>query len=160
MKNENSRFLEEGIKRYEEARDTISAFEKELAKKLDHAAKNRKDWRPLNDVKFGRQSFDRGSGQNGYWIGLTILGKSRRGEKAVIDCGAWWKCAEVGFPILYANYYFEPKRVMGFAWKSESSKICSFSAWRRTFLYLPLRKETDIDESLNQLLNALPKQLA
>jgi hypothetical protein len=160
MNSENGQFLEDGIKRYEEARDTINAFEKEMAKILDQAAKNRKDWRPLNEVKFGRQSFDRGSGQHGYWVGLTIKGKSRRGEKAVIDCGIWWKCAKVQSPIIYANYYFEPKRVMGFAWKNRGSNIRSFSAWQRTFLYLPLRKVADIKESLNSLLSALLKQLA
>ena len=138
MNSENDRFLEEGIKRYEVARDTISAFEKEMAKILDQAAKNRKNWRPLNKVEFGRQSFDRSSGQNGYWVGITIKGKSARGEKVVIDSGLWWKCPEVQFPIIYANYYFEPKRVMGFAWKNRGGKIRSFSAWQRTFLYLSL----------------------
>jgi hypothetical protein len=159
MKTKNNRFLDKGIKRYEEARDTISAFEQEMGKILEHATTCRKDWRPLRVVKFGRPSPDRAAGQYGYWIALAVKGKSSRGERVVIDCGLWWKCGKVDAPIIYANYYYEPKRVMGFVWNNINSDIRSFFAWKRTFLYLPLRKREEIEGSLNRILGALLKQL-
>ena len=160
MNSENSRFLEEGIKHYEEARDTVSAFVKEMGNLLDQIAKNRENWRPLNEAKIGRITFTNRNSKYGYWIAIEITGKSPRGEKAIIDCGLWWKCPKVEKPIIYANYYYEPKRVTDFAWKKRGSEIDSFTEWQRTFLHLPLRKATDIEEGLNSLLTALLKQLA
>jgi hypothetical protein len=158
MNTENGRFLEEGIKRYGEARDTVIAFEQEMGKIVEQAAKNRKDWHPLKGVKIGRAIANR-SNEFGYWIAVAITGKSSRGEKAVIDCGLWWKWADVSYPFIYANYYKQPKRVAAFTWKKKGSNIQSFSKWQRTFLYLPLRKAADIEEGLNSLLRALLKQL-
>jgi len=158
MNIENGRFLEEGIKRYEEARDTIIIFEQEMGNILERAAKNRKDWHPLKGVKIGRAIANR-SNEFGYWIAIEIKGKSPRREKAVIDCGLWWKWVDVPYPFIYANYYKQPKRVASFTWKKKGSNIQSFSKWQRTFLYLPLRKVADIEESLNSLLGALLKQL-
>ena len=173
MNSENSRFLEEGIKHYEEARDTVSAFEKywenrpitrgcgwKVFKRWEYIMKNRENWRPLNEAKIGRITFTNRNSKYGYWIAIEITGKSPRGEKAIIDCGLWWKCPKVEKPIIYANYYYEPKRVTDFAWKKRGSEIDSFTEWQRTFLHLPLRKATDIEEGLNSLLTALLKQLA
>ncbi len=158
MNTENNRFLEDGIKRYEEARDTIIAFEQGMEKIVEQAATNRKDWHPLTGVKIGRASANR-SGQYGYWVAIEITGKSPRGEKAVVDCGLWWKWADVPYPFIYANYNKQPKRVADFTWKNKGSNIQSFTKWQRTFLYLPLRKVADIEEGLNSLLKALLKQL-
>jgi hypothetical protein len=160
MKNENGQFLDEGIKRYEEARDTIIAFEQAMGKIVKHAAENRKDWHPLQGAKIGRASASPGS-QYGYWIAIEVSGKSPRGERRVIDCGLWWKWADVPYTFIYASYAFkQPKRVANFAWKNNGNNIQSFSKWQRTFLYLPLRKVADIEKSLNSLLSALLKQLA
>lgn len=158
MKIEDRRFLEEGIKRYEEARDTIIAFEQAMKEVLKQATNNRHDWKPLKGVEIKRPSASPSS-QYGYWIAIEVRGKSPRGENVVLDCGLWWKWHEVGHPFIYTNYYNEPKRVRDFHWDSKGSDIRSFPAWNRTFLYLPLRKPDEIEVSLNRLLDALLKQL-
>jgi len=159
MNAENGRFLEEGIKRYVEARDTIIAFEQGMKKIVEQTAKNRNDWHPLKQVKIGRAKASPSS-QFGYWIFIEIKGKSPLGEKTLIECGLLWKWADVPYPLIYASFgYKQPKRVVAFTWKNKGSNIQSFSKWQRTFLYLPLRKVADIEESLNSLLGALLKQL-
>ncbi len=161
MNAENGRFFEEGIKRYEEARDTIVAFEQGLGKIVEQTVRKRKDWHPLKAPKIGRASANR-SDQFGYWIAIEIVGKTPQGERAVIDCGLWWKAekwAGVPCPIIYSNFNKRPKRVAGFFWKRKSSEIKSFSAWGRTFLYLPLKELAGIEEGLNTSLNALLRQL-
>jgi hypothetical protein len=161
MKTEYGQFFEEGIRRYEEARDTIIVFEQGLAEIVEQTAKKRKDWRPLKDHKIGHASANR-SDQYGYWIAIEITGKTPQGKRAVIDCGLWWKAekwAGVTYPIIYANYNKQPEWVADFIWKKKNSKIQSFSAWGRTFLYLPLEKVADIEGSLNTSLSALLKQL-
>src|ERR1035437_824443 len=65
--NTENRFLEEGIKRYEEARDTIIALEREMETLLDEVVANRQNWKPLKrkDTKPASAST---SIQFGYWI--------------------------------------------------------------------------------------------
>jgi hypothetical protein len=158
MREEMDQFLAEGIARYVEARETIAAFEQGVGSIVEQAAKTRNNWRPLRDVEIGRVIINR-SNQSGYWVAIEITGTSPRSERTVVDCGLWWKCGKTEGPIVYVNYFKEPKRVTNFPWREEAGGIQSFSAWQRTFLYLPLQEPAEINTSLNRLWDALLKQL-
>jgi hypothetical protein len=156
--NTENRFLEEGIKRYEEARDTIIAFEREMETLLDEVVANRQNWKPLKrkDTKPASAST---SFQFGYWISIEINGKSPRGEGVVLDCGLWWKNGVDDNPLVYASYYHKPKDICNFSWKDKGSDVRHISRWKRAFLYLPFRKPEEIEGSLNRVLDSLLKQL-
>lgn len=158
MSTDNQNFLLEGIKRYEEACDTITAFEEEMKLRLRDCLGRRTNWAPLKNPKVGRASTPNTSAY-GYWIAAEVLGKSSRGENAVIDCGFWWKSPKVVSPIIYAEFFKQPKAVANFLWDSTKSDIGSFTDWNRTYLYLPLNTPDTIEASLNKLLDALLLQL-
>lgn len=158
MKTKNDRFLVQGIRCYAEARDTVIAFEAGIGSVLEKAVKRRKDWNPLSDVKFGKLDVSEND-YNGHWISFWISGTAPESGEAVIDCGFWWKCGSVDFPIIYASYFDKPESVMGFAWEKNGGDIDSFSAWGRTFLFVRLQKPTTIDEQLDRLFVALLKQV-
>src|ERR1035437_2139049 len=162
FKKDNNGFLTAGIMRYEEARDTIVAFESEIGMLIKNGVDARKNWGLLKNFRIG--SARAGSDVGGHWIGFFIKGKSRRNENVVIDLGTWWKAHEgnhllVGHPIVYVSFYHQPETVCNFVWSDKGTDISSFIAWNRTFLHLPLRKPEDIESSLNRLLDALLKRL-
>lgn len=154
-------FLQEGLKQYVKAMNTIAAFETQAGLLLKAAVERRqkKRWSPLKGVRFGRPSPGGGSGGDGYWISIAITGKSQRDGEAEIDCGLWWKAPDISEPIIYAEFYYKPKRVMKFSWDGKKKGIRSFEGWGRTFLYLPIPQSLEVEGPLNWLLDALLKQL-
>ena len=158
MNTDNQKFLLEGIKHYEEARDTITAFEAEMKDLLLACLGRRKNWAPLKNPKVGRANIPN-TNAYGYWIAAEVTGKSPRGDNAVIDCGFWWKSPKIASPIIYAEFFKEPKAAVNFLWDAKKSAIGSFTDWNRTYLHLPLETPDTIEGSLNKLLDALLLQL-
>lgn len=163
MQPEMKSFLEEGLTEYAKAKNTVAAFEDEVQYLLNDAVKGRQNqrWSPLRNVKPGRPTVGGGSGGYGCWISVSITGKSQRYGDAEIDCGLWWDCpdSEISEPIIYAEFYKKPRRVVKFSWDRNKKGIRHFVQSGRTFLYLPIPKSLEIADPLNRLLDALLKQL-
>jgi hypothetical protein len=158
MQREMKKFLEAGLTQYAKAKSTIAAFEDEVEDRLK-AAVGKQRWSPLTSVKLGRPIPGGSSGGDGYWISMEITGRSQRHEDAVIDCGLWWNAPDISEPIIYADFFNQPKRVTNFPWDGNKKGIGSFKRWDRTHLYLPIPRSLEIADPLNRLLDALLKQL-
>lgn len=153
-------FLEAGLTQYAKAKSTIAAFEDEVERRLKATVEGRgKRWSPLTSVKCGRPRSGSGSGGEGYWISAYITGKFERHEDAAIDCGLWWNAPNISEPIIYADFYNQPKRVAKFSWDGNKKGVRSFDRCGRTHLYLPIPKSLEVADRLNRLLDALLKQL-
>lgn len=161
MRRELKPFLEEGLTQYANAKYTIAAFEGEVARLLKAAVegRERRRWSPLKSLLLGRPSPGGGSGGYGYWIAVYVTGKSQHHGDAAIDCGLWWNAPTVSEPIVYAEFYEKPKRVVNFSWDRNKKGIRSFEGSGRTVLYLPVPKSLEVADPLNRLLDALLKQL-
>lgn len=150
-------FLQEGIACYGEARSTLVTFEQQMKKMIQDTLHARATWSPLKNHQITSAAV--GGDNDGYWIYAVVKGSSPRREPTEIDCGLWWSSPQGASPIIYANFYFKPERVMAFKWNKKTHGVRSFSAWKRTFLYLPLLAVSDIEPGLNKVLNALLEQL-
>ena len=165
MRDEMRPFLEEGVRQYVDAKNTVATFEREMGQLLAEAIRSRRQWSPLNDTpRIGRPSPGGGSGGYGYWIWIGINGQTKTYKRVYIECGLWWEVPtttelKIDGPIIYANYDDMPKHIMAFSWRRNTRDIRSFLRGGKTFLYVPLRKPQEIAGSLNRLLDALLKQL-
>lgn len=164
MHPEMKSFLEEGLRQYVKAKNTIAAFEVQVADLLEAAVRGREKqrWSPLSSVELGRRaSLGGGSGGDGYWISMYITGKSQRHGDAAIDCGLWWNwnAPNISEPIIYADFFNKPKRVVKFSWDGYRKGVHSFERWGRAHLYLPIPKSLEVAGPLNRLLDALLGQL-
>ena len=123
--------------------------------------RQKQGWPHLTNVKQGRPSPGGGSGGYGCWISVYISGKSQRHGDAGIDCGLWWDCPEpnISEPIVYAEFWGKPKRLVEFPWDKNKKGIRHFVQSGRTCLYLPIPKSLEIADPLNRLLDALLEQL-
>ena len=165
MRNEMKPFLEEGIQKYIEAKDTVEAFEQAMGQLIVDVLRKRKEWSPLRKCRIGtRANPGGGRGGSGYWIWTWITGQSPKQENTDIDCGLWWNIPRntepiITEPVIYAHFY-EPKRVVSFRWPKQKQGIGSFTDHRgKTYLYVPLRKPEEIERAINKLLDTLLKQL-
>ncbi len=159
MQNEMRPFLQEGLRQYVEAKNTVAAFEGAMWEALRKAVDAKKHWSPLVEVPQERRPSIGGGGNDGYWIATTISGRSPRNEETVIDCGFWWTVDKPNEPIIYVSFYHKPIDKMKFEWNGQELDIFSFERYKRTFLCLPLPESLEVQDSLNRLLDALLKQL-
>jgi hypothetical protein len=148
-------FFEEGVRRYAEAKATITAFESGMCQSLGKAVESRSDWSPLKKQKLGRPKPGGAGGGDGYWIAMSISGISLRNEETEIDCGLWWDAPKMAEPIVYSSFYHKPERVVKFTWKNQKQGIKSFDGFRRTFLYLPVPEPLEVEEPIGRLLDSL-----
>lgn len=144
-------FLEAGVQKYAEAKDTVAAFERAMGELIEDTVRSRGKWSPLKSERIGRPK-PGGSG-GGYWIAISVTGQSR-GKKKEIDCGLWWKVPQtatvkIAGPIIYAEFYEL------FSWPKPKQGIRSFKLYGNTFLYLALGKPQEIKKELNRLLDVL-----
>lgn len=78
MREEMRSFLEEGVRQYVDAKNTVATFEREMGQLLAEAVQRRRQWSPLNDTpRIGRPSHSGGSGGYGYWIWILITGQTK-----------------------------------------------------------------------------------
>ena len=152
-------FLQEGLHQYIEAKQTVAAFELKLGDLLRETVTTRTRWSPLKQKQVGRGLSVAGNSSDGYWIAASIQGSAPRNGEVAIDCGFWWTPDNFEKPIIYVGFYLKPKRVVNFKWSSKKRGIGSFERYGRTFLYVPFPKSFEIEQPLNQLLDALLEQL-
>jgi hypothetical protein len=159
MNDQMKSFLQEGVRSYSEARQTLATFEGEMQRLLAIAVRDRARWSPMKNHRISPPFVGGGRGDYGWWVAVAITGRSPRREDAEIDCGLWWNVPEMREPIIYASFYRKPTRVVNFKWDSGKQGIASFPHVGRTFLYAPVPETLDIGKPLNRLLDALLKQL-
>jgi hypothetical protein len=157
MPDEMKPFLEEGIQRYAEAKDTITAFENAMCQLLRSAIESR-SWSPLKNSEVGRPRPGGTGGKDGYWIATSISGTSPKNEETEIDCGLWWNAPGRSGPIIYTSFYHKPERLVRFQWKG-GQDISSFDGRNRTFLYVPVPNPLAIEGPINTILDALLARL-
>jgi len=160
MNDELKPFLNEGLKVYAAAKDTIAHFEEEISSIVSAAVRAREEWFPLK--KQPRiESAEADKNVQTYWISTYISGLSERDGEIKIECGVWWKVPETNDqPIVFANYEKAPERIRGFDLNKKGLNILSFTRDNVTFLYLPVTESAEIVKSLNRVLDVLLKQLA
>jgi hypothetical protein len=161
MKDEMTTFLDEGVKKYAEARHTIYSFEEEMEKLLAKTVRQRKQWHPLKNIQFLDPDCSERE-DTFFWIAVSVKGKfSRNEEDVVVEGGLWWNmpAPEIEGPVIYTGFESRSKGAKQFDWPTNAD-IQSFTKWQTTYLHLPLKSPETIAKSLNRLLDALLKQLS
>ena len=160
MKDEMKSFLDEGVKKYAEARHTIYSFEEDMGKLLAKTVRNRKQWHPLKNIQFLDPVYSERE-TTFFWIAINIRGRFSRNEDVIVEGGLWWNmpAPEIEGPVIYTGFEGRSKGAMKFHWPTNAD-IKSFTKWQTTYLHLPLKSPEIIEKSLNRLLDALLKQLS
>jgi hypothetical protein len=156
LKPEMNAFLKDGIRLYFDAVDAVTVFETEMKKLLKRTVDARTNWESLSERRVKPPTAD--GGDDGRYIYTFIECKSPVEQNLKIECGLWWKAPQMTGPIVYAGIF---RRNLGvkFDWNEAGNEIRSFEYFDRTFLHLPLPASADLEAPVNQLLDAILRQL-
>lgn len=160
MPNEETRFLDEGLRRYAEARQIIRGFEEILEARLEKIISEKSDWtafvkdRGKKSVKVAHA--DGGTGDP--TILAIIKGKTADGHKAQIHAGLIWRAGLEGVQV-FARFR-QPKHLVGFEPHTRSRRVKFFKIKdRKTFLYVVLDDVAKLETDLNLVLDELQRHV-
>jgi hypothetical protein len=153
-------FLRDGVRKYPEAVHAVMAFEREMSRRIDRAVLER-DWAPLKkmDVKDAFPWDDDEGG--GFGIAKWVGGYYGR-VYVDLDFGVWWEAPEQPGPIVYADFYEHPAKLLGFPYPhvSPDGSHRSFLRWDRRFLAVDFPEDHDLGPPLKKLLDLLMVQVS
>lgn len=148
----DTQFLREGIDRYEQALDTIAAFETMLGDKLREIAKGYscKSFTPTN----AKIETKPGKGPAGRWIWAGQQGRLRSKGLVWLELGVWWNEGKVAY---YCNFCDDNNHPIEFTYKRKRSGV-EFKMWSKTARLFMLRtkeRRDAMDEDFRILLDEL-----
>lgn len=158
MKKTLEAFLQDGIRRYPEAKATVAFFEDQVKSLLTRTLKARLDWKPLHKKEIKTPTVTR-TGGVGWYFACAITGETVSKKKVHVDCGLWWGSPAGSEGVVYASFYDKPEDLLLFTAPDPAKGISSFAGWDRTFLWLPIPGDFRIDPPLNRLIDILLKEL-
>lgn len=157
MKPEMKAFLEEGLRVYADAKDTVETFEKELERLFGAALEGKPTWtkqRTMDKLALGGT----GDGDQ-FWLCTHLKGQCPLGKEVDVECGLWWNTPKVAEPIIFYTCLWRGEEGIRFKWAGGNDPIRNFDLYDRTHLYLPVPASLEIEGPLDDLFNAILRHL-
>jgi hypothetical protein len=148
----DTQFLSEGLARYEQALETIAAFEAKMKERLQEVLKSYscKSFEPTT-AKLTRGA---GGDADGKWIWAAQQGKLRYKGLVWLELGIWWRSGEVAY---YCNFSDDNNKALDFTYKGQRTDI-KFKLWStkaRLFMLTSKERYDSMNDDLKILMDEL-----
>lgn len=159
MNKELEAFLQEGIKRYSSAINTVEQFQAKAAEELEDILRKRISALGRPAVPFNKDSF-RGKPQRaagwGSWIYSRYIGKlAKAKDNLEIEVGIWWNPPELSMSVVfYAGVVNEDDDKYAKA-VIKNRRLFSYDKW----LCIEPSSEVDFHRDLAELLDEVVRQM-
>lgn len=159
MNKELEAFLQEGIKRYSSAINTVEQFQTKAGDELEGILRKRISALGGPAVPFNKDSFRGKPGRAadwGNWIYSRFIGKLAKTKNNIeLEVGIWWEPPELSLPVIfYAGVMNEDNDKYAKA-VIKNKRLFPYDKW----LCVDPSPEVNIERDLNELLDEIVRQL-